>query len=344
MSSFKKVLIGLGIAISMAIAAMIWFVMSLFAEPDLSKAPEYYPFKSEKAKESYLSYYDKRAQEWPVDAESRFVETSYGSTFMRISGPKTAPPLVLLPSTNSNSLIWTTNVAALSEHYRVFALDNIYDVGRSVNTRNIRDAKDMTEWLDEVFTKLDLGNNINLMGLSFGGWLTSQYLLNHPERLDTAVLLAPVATVIQIPGEWAWRGILSALPHRYFMKKFMVAWLFADLMKQEDAASMALLDQCVEDAMMSLKSYTFRMPITPTVLTDSEIQEIEVPTLFLVGENEKLYAAVEAVNRFNRLAPQIQTEIIPDAGHDLTIVQADRVNNKILEFLGKRNPEISELH
>ena len=60
---------------------------------------------------------------------------------------------------------------------------------------------------------------------------------------------------------------------------------------------------------------------------------MRVPTLFLVGESEKIYDPLRAVGRLNSVAPQIQTEIILGAGHDLTIVQAGAVNTKILAFL-----------
>ena len=335
MTLFKKLLIGLGVAVILLIIAAVWFVVSLFSEPDMSNLPEHYPFKSAAAKVRYLAYYDERAQQWPVDSEASLVETSFGKTFVRVSGPLLAPPLILLPSTSSSSLIWLPNIQALSQQYRVYAIDNIYDVGRSVNIKSINSPDDLVNWLDELFTELDLGDSINLMGLSFGGWLTSQFVLSHPNRINKAVWLAPVATIHQIPGEWAWRAILSALPHRYFMKKFMIEWLFADLLKQNDEISIKHLDQLVEDAMMGLKSYTFRMPVTPTVLSDKELQEIQVPVLFLVGENEKLYPAKTAVMRLNTIAPQIQTDIIPHAGHDLTIVQTTLVNKKILDFLGK---------
>lgn len=99
------------------------------------------------------------------------------------------------------------------------------------------------------------------------------------------------------------------------------------------------MNQLIDDAVLGLKCFEFRMPITPSVLTDNELQHIKVPTLFLVGENEKLYPAEKAVERLNTLAPQIQTEIIPDAGHDLTIVQAELVNKKVLDFLIKTKSE-----
>ena len=58
-----------------------------------------------------------------------------------------------------------------------------------------------------------------------------------------------------------------------------------------------------------------------------------MPALYLVGENEKIYSAQKAIQRLHKAAPHIKTEVIPKAGHDLTIVQAEMVNTKILEFL-----------
>ena len=138
MSILKKLFIGLGTILIIIIVAFSWFIMSLFSEQDMSEMPEHYPFKSVEAKERYLNHYDKRAREWPVASESKVVQTSYGKTFIRISGSTDAPSLVLLPSTSASSLIWMPNIKALSVHYRVYAVDNIYDFGRSVNIRNIR--------------------------------------------------------------------------------------------------------------------------------------------------------------------------------------------------------------
>lgn len=66
-------------------------------------------------------------------------------------------------------------MAELARHFRVYAVDNIYDVGRSVNTRPVTSAEHLTEWLHELLGKLEPDRRVHLMGLSFGGWLTSQY-------------------------------------------------------------------------------------------------------------------------------------------------------------------------
>ena len=332
-SVLKKIIIGFMSLILITIALLTWFVISLFVEPDVSKLPSYHPFKSEKAKGQYLTYYDSRAGQWPVASESIFIDTSFGKTYIRISGPVGAPSLTLLPSANASSLIWQLNIESLSKDFRVYAIDNIYDVGRSIYTRILRRPEDFTLWLDEVFTGLGLEDNINLVGYSYGGWILSQYLVNHTERIRKAVLLAPAATILPLSGEWAWRGILSAIPCRYFMKRFMVDWLFEDLVKREDEDSRRILNTLIDDAMLGLKCFKMKMLVAPTVLTDEELEGIGVPTLIIVGEHEKIYSPMDAVKRLNSIAPQLKTVIIPNAGHDLPISQPDLVNDYIIGFL-----------
>jgi len=296
------------------------------------KYKPYHPFRSQKAKERYLKHYDLRAQTWPVASESLSVDTSYGQTFIRVSGPSNAKPLVLLPSSAATSLFWKPNIKALSKNFRVYAIDNIYDFGRSVYKRAINSVDDMMNWLDGMFDALGLENDINIMGLSHGAWLTSQYALHSPNRLNKIVLCAPPATIYPLPGMWAWYGITALIPHRYFLTN-MTRWMFKDLTQKEDDVSKRMVNDLIDDAFIGLRSYKLKMPITPTVLNDEELRNIKMPTLFLVGENEVVYSAQKAIQRLNTVAPNIKTEIIPNAGHDLTIVQAEIVNKIVLDFL-----------
>jgi len=291
----------------------------------------YHPFRSANAKEQYLKLYDRRAEKWPVVSETRFVDTSYGKTFVRISGPSGAPPLVLLHGVGGNSLQWMPNIVALSENYRTYAVDNIYDNGRSIYTRKIEIPGDFVSWLDDLFTALKLGDNINIMGLSYGGWITTQYALRIPERLNKIVLLAPVCTVLPLSYKWILRAVLCAVPHRFFTKSF-IYWLLENLVQRGEAGR-ALIEEYVDESYLSIRSFKSRRMVNPTVLTDEELRSINVPTLYLVGENEKIYSASKAIERLNEIVPQIKTEVIPHAGHDMTIVESEMVNTKVLEFL-----------
>jgi pimeloyl-ACP methyl ester carboxylesterase/protein-S-isoprenylcysteine O-methyltransferase Ste14 len=299
-----------------------------------SELSAHHPFESAKAKERYLKMYDMSEKEWLVISESRMIDTSYGKTFVRISGPETAQPLVLLPGANATSLMWKPNIEALSEFYRTYAVDNIHDFGRSVSTKAIENPDDFVNWLDELFSALELGDSINLLGLSYGGWLTSQYALSFPERLEKIVLIAPAATVLPFQSGFIFRAVLCIVPLRYTTKN-MIFWIAEDMVNKDEASRMRV-EEWVDEIMMGRRCFKSIRMINPTVLSNEELRSIRIPTLYMVGENEKIYSAQEAVTRLDSVAPWIETEVIPDAGHDLTILQPEMVNRKILGFLQQR--------
>lgn len=296
------------------------------------ETPEYHPFRSVEAKERFLRYYDAKAKQcWPVVSENKLTDTLYGQTFVRISGPSGAPPLVLLPAAASTSLMWAPNIKALAEHYRTYAVDTIYDFGRSVYARPIKSPEDYMNWLDSLFDALELRNQIQLMGLSYGGWLTGQYALRFPNRLRKIVLLAPGATVLPLRLEFWLRTLLAALPFRYFSRS-MMQWLFGELVRKGEPGKV-ILEEALEDLFIASQCFKRRGFVNLTVLTDQELQGMKVPAFYVIGENEKIYSAKKAVERLTAVAPQIKTAVIPNAGHDLAVVQADMVNRKVLEFL-----------
>jgi pimeloyl-ACP methyl ester carboxylesterase len=329
----KFSLIGCGTIIVLVAAVVIWLGVQVFSVPAEVEMTPHHPFRSAEAKERYLQHYSSREKNWPVVSEARMVDTSFGKTFVRISGPVDAPPLVLLPGANATSLLWAPNIEAFSRRFRTYAVDNIYDFGRSVYTKHLKKPDDFVNWLNDLFRALDLEDDINLMGLSYGGWITSQYALHHPNRLEKVVLLAPAATVLPFQPEFLMRGILCLLPHRYFVRS-MMSWMLEDAAQNDDTVR-HFVEAAAENMFVGLRSFKPIRLVNPTVLTDEEWRSIQVPVLFLVGVNEKLYPAQEAVARLKTVAPQIDVELIPNAGHDLTLVQAELVNSKILEFLEK---------
>jgi len=301
------------------------------------KTSAYHPFRSAAAKAEYLTRYDEAAEAWPIPAENKFVDTSYGQTFVRIGGPVDAPPLVLLPGAGTCSLMWWLNIAALSEGHRTYTVDSLINtgcVGRSVYTQAITGPADAVTWLDDLFNALSLGDNINLMGPSYGGWVTSRYALHAPDRLNKTVLVAPAGTILPFCGGYLLRTILlNLVPCRNNYIRFF-KWSFKDLAQKD----MRMVEAMADEFLVSVRCFERvnpkqSPPLTP--LTDEELQSINVPTLFLVGENEVLYSAPKAIQRLNKVAPQIHTEVIPHAGHDLLLVQTEIVNQKILAFLAE---------
>ena len=55
--------------------------------------------------------------------------------------------------------------------------------------------------------------------------------------------------------------------------------------------------------------------------------------MFLVGEKERIYSADKAAQRIRRVAPEIQVEMVPEAGHLFTATHPVEVNERLLAFL-----------
>lgn len=293
------------------------------------KITEYHPFKSADAKKTYLEFYDKKSEDWPIASESKMISTSYGETFVRISGPLNAPALVLLTGFGGNSSDWIPQIKDLSENFRTYAVDNIYDNGKSVYTKELSGPEDFTAWLDDLLIAIGL-NNVNLMGLSYGGWLTCEYALAHPEKLNKMVILAPAATVLPVSSEMNIK--MATLVESSENVDNFVQWLYKDAI-EKDEANLERVKTRMQDGIIYGSCFKPKEIIPPRVLEDDELNNIQVPGLFIVGENDKTYSAQEALERINMAAPMIKTEIIPKAGHDLMLSQNDMVIRKVLDFL-----------
>lgn len=291
--------------------------------------PEHYPYRSAEARELCLRALENlAASQWPAASEQRMVPTRFGATFVRITGPPEAPLLLLLHGAGSTSLMWAPNVAALSRQYRTVAVDQVGEFGRSACTMPPESMQDLMSWLDDLIAALQPRQPVTLVGMSYGGALAAQYALHAPGRLGKLVLLAPGATVLRPPAAFWLRLLVLALLRKRGLHWFF-RWIFADMARRDPPWVQRTVDQLA----LNLASVQRHKVPMPPVLTGAEWARLSVPTLFLVGENEVIYSARKAVLRLRQAAPQVTAEIVPCAGHDLTFVQAEWVNGRILRFL-----------
>ena len=288
----------------------------------------YYPYLSAAVRDSCLAYLDSvAAAEWPVSSESLFIPTTYGATFVRVSGPKTGAPLMLLHGAGATSLMWKPNIERLSSEFRTFAVDQIAELGHSVCTRPVEKLDDFVVWLNDLFDGLGLSGGVNLAGLSYGGALAAQYALRFPDRLNRLVLLAPGKTVLRLSAGFVFHLALFMVSGKGVQA--LVRWMFADMARKDPV----WVHRVIEELAMHRRSLQRRHVPIPPVLTDEEWKSLRVPTLFLVGEHEVIYSPRRATDRLKRVAPRVTAEIIPGAGHDLSFAQADLVNERMVAFL-----------
>jgi pimeloyl-ACP methyl ester carboxylesterase len=291
--------------------------------------PEYYPYQTAEARDLCFRHLDSEAARlWPIMSEERLAPTSFGPTFVRVSGPPAAPALVLLHGAGATSLMWAPNIEALSAEYRTIAVDQVGEFGKSGGARPVQSFPDLTAWLDELIGALAARERVSLVGMSYGGALAAQYALRFPERLEKLVLLAPAVTVLRPPAQFWLRLTRLAMARQKGLRAFF-QWVFADMARRDPQ----WVDSMAEQLALNLRCVQRHRAPMPPVLSDAEWGSLRPPALFLAGENEVIYSATKAVRRLGRVAPQVTAEIIPGAGHDLTFVQTALVNARILRFL-----------
>lgn len=275
----------------------------------------------------FLASYDAALAKWPVPYESIHVPTRFGSTHVIASGPKGAPPLVLLHAYGTSATMWLPNVAELSKTYRTYMIDTIGDANKSIYSRPIKSRPEGVEWLSDVLDGLKI-EQAHLGGISYGGWLTLNFAMAAPHRLKRVVLLAPAASIAPL----SWMFYVRFLAPVLFPTKWVVDSAFRWMSGTGEVVDQGLAEQMY----LAIKHFRFPKGGTyPTVFTDDELQSVRVPTLLLIGGREVIYDPNSAIDRATRFIPNIQAAIVPGAGHLPSAEQPAVVNRYILDFLNE---------
>ena len=92
-------------------------------------------FKSSEGERLVRERYQAFLHHWPVANEQLHIATTQGSTFVVVSGPKDAPPLLLLHGSAANSAMWMGDITILAGAFRVYCIDMIGEPGFSAPGR-----------------------------------------------------------------------------------------------------------------------------------------------------------------------------------------------------------------
>ena len=280
-------------------------------------------FATPEGRAKYMAAYEAMFDLWKVPHESIDVKTSYGKTHINVSGPEDGYPLILLHAAGLTSTVWFANIAELSAHHRVYAVDTIGDAGKSVPDRLLTKRADYAHWLREVFEGLNIEKG-DLLGHSYGGWLTLNMALAYPERLRKIVLLAPAACFRPL-------GFITKLT--LYLGEFKIHPPAKSMLQVAAAKGTVLERTFIHHIEMVVRYCRPATSLYPTVYTDEDLKQVDHPALLLIGAEEKIYNPQKATQRAQRWMPDLTAEIISDAGHLLIMDQPEIINACILKFL-----------
>jgi pimeloyl-ACP methyl ester carboxylesterase len=237
------------------------------------------------------------------------------------------PPLVLLHPMGVGGFVWSSIIGALSEQWRTYALDTIGDVGKSELAdpdRYPKRGRDYSAWLDDLFAGLDI-RRADVVAGSMGGWIAMNHAICRPDRLRHLVLLGPM-------GLAPWRSTLSVLG------PFLSQRLRPTAAKLDKIITRSLGEgESVNRAFrpwMRIMGYTKARVGQPFHLSARKLRRITTPTLVFLGGKDGLVGDVAPVERrAQRYIAGCEIEVLPNAGHVMSVDEPNFVGRRIVKFL-----------
>ncbi|KZF02898.1 MULTISPECIES: alpha/beta fold hydrolase [unclassified Rhodococcus (in: high G+C Gram-positive bacteria)] len=272
--------------------------------------------------DEFFSAYDRVLQKWPADTQAIDVNTVHGTTRINVCGPVGGPALVLLPGAGATSTVWFANVEALSQRYRLYGVDLMGDVGRSVpGDRSIDSVDELLNWVTAVLDALDL-RTAALCGHSYGAMIALAFALRNEGRVDALTLLDPNACF----GSMSPRYLMHALPillrpNENRQRRF-VAW---------ETDGLALDPDWLDVLALGAAHFPTAKTIVPKRPKPAAFEDFGVRTTVVLAGKGKVHNAARIESAVHAVLPTARTVVLENATHHgLPMHPAAEVNEILL--------------
>lgn len=258
-------------------------------------------YKSEAGARLLRERYLEALKSWPVPHDEVRVPTPEGETFVLVSGPPAAPPLVLLHGSGSNSAEWAHRIPALAERFRVYAVDIIGEPGLSAETRPPLDSDRYARWLDAVLDHFDVARAAFLTS-SFGGWLALDHATRRPERVAALALRCPIG--------------LGPMKKGFVVKAVFLALLGERGRRKSVAGAVGEPESSpiVEQQLLVSANYRYRTGPFP-VFDDAALERLTMPVYAVAGAADAMVDSARTKRRLEAAGAAV--DLVPGAGHYL---------------------------
>ncbi|MFD3745573.1 alpha/beta fold hydrolase [Nocardia sp. NPDC058633] len=262
-------------------------------------------YKSDEGRQLIHQRYRENLDAWPVPREELRIDTGVGETFVVVSGPADAPPLIALHGSGANASTWRADIADWSTRFRVYAVDLPGEPGFSAPVRPALDSDAIASWLDEVIDGLGL-DTVAMVGMSLGGWTALDYVLRRPTRVTTLVLLCPGGLGKHRYG-WLVKAIGLRLIGRHSVRDMAHIVLGID---GPDA------DPIIDDIELTFTHFAPR-PASLPIFRDEQLRAVDIPVLVIVGERDVLFDSARTAERARGAFTRGEVRVLPGVGHAL---------------------------
>ncbi|MDQ4077186.1 MAG: alpha/beta hydrolase [Chloroflexota bacterium] len=271
-------------------------------------------------------------------APGSFVRLSAGYTYYELAGPEDGHPVVLVHGVTIPSFVWDHNFEALGEAgWRAVRYD-LYGRGLSDRPEASYDLDFYVRQLSELLAQVAPGKPVDLVGLSMGGMIVSEFALRQPDQVRKLVLFDPAgvgtkmplaAKVAVLPG--AGEYLMRVAGTRYLLSGSRYL-LHPDRYPDFDSTHRKTIR--FQGSRRAVLESVRKMPINQYEAGYRELGALGKPILLVWGHHDTIipFSTSERVRELVRPTTFVAVE---EAGHLPNYERPDVVNAALLDFLAK---------
>jgi len=239
-------------------------------------------------------------------------------------------PLVLVHGFPLDNRIWESQLANLSDKYRVIAPD-LPGFGKSQPPKSFT-MQSLADTLHAFLMQIK-ATPCALAGLSMGGYMTFAYERKYPTTLKALLLVDTKAEADTTDGKAGRNKMIETV--RTSGSPAIAAAMLPKMLSPQSQESRPQLVQQVKSIMEACPPQTIEYALS--AMRDREdyrdcCPSVALPTLIIVGDADAITPPAVAES-MQKSIPHSKLTIIKGAGHLSTMEQPEQVNQSIRAFL-----------
>jgi pimeloyl-ACP methyl ester carboxylesterase len=262
-----------------------------------------------------------------------------GVTHYEFAGPKDGQVVVLVHGATIPMWIWDPQVEALTKSgFRVLRYD-LYGRGYSDRPDADYNREFYRKQLLALLDNLGINKPVDLIGMSLGGAIATDFTANYPDRVHYLVLTAPVVNsvkkdtsikMLRIPvmGDFLMRLVASKT-----MTKRASA-LVEGMGNSEDRKKL-LQDQITYEGFERAALSMFRGDVMRDCRDAYRAVGKQNRRVLLIWGTEDTDISREMIDEIQKAIPTVQLYVLEGVGHQLNVESVQKVNDLVIDFLKK---------
>lgn len=267
-------------------------------------------------------------------ASGAFVQLRDGVTHYEAGGPTNARVVVLVHGFSVPQYIWDSTFNALTAAGLHVVRYDLFGRGWSDRPDAAYDGAMYDEQLNGLLDSLRVAGPIDLMGLSFGGFVVAHYTSTHPQRVRTVTLVDPVSSTRVMPswlstpvvGEWVFQttqvpGMADNQASDFLHPERFPGW-----------ADKYRVQMQFRGFGRALLRTAFTLSRTNFDTLYSAVGRTHIPTLLVWGQQDPTVPIALSAAARNHI-PGLEWFPVDSSGHLPHIEQSKSVHARMLQFL-----------